>query len=549
MAEAKYSQPISATEIEHAVRNATAAIQAGNVDAANDIARAATDAGAEHPFLLKVQALWHHDHGRYQEALRGFHHARTLTSQDPSILNGIAACLSAMGEHAAALKMVDAALDVDPDAFFTHYLRGWVLEAGGDYRGACQAYERTIAAEPRHVQALAGLASASVRLEDFAAARTYAQKALALAPDMHTAILALAMTELGQDAPAAAEGQMRGLLDADTNLPPKVQAIAYGILGDALDAQDRIADAFAAYARENEILRSLHAHLESVTGRGPDELNLLASALEALPAWERPAATHTPTGPKTHIFLLGFPRSGTTLLEQVLACHPDLVDLEEQNLFGDTAQIWQENPQAVSRLREASADDLSEAREHYWRAIGERNLDVAGKILLDKQPFNTAKLPLIARLFPDAKIIFALRDPRDVVLSVYRRHFETAAITYGLLTLDGAANLYDAMMRVGAACREKLPLAFHEHKYEAMVEDFDAQIKAVCEFCGIEQNEAMHDFAKNAAKRDIASISAPQVRRGLYSEGMGQWRRYAKQLQPVMPVLESWVKAFQYPKD
>ncbi|HET7334312.1 MAG TPA: sulfotransferase domain-containing protein, partial [Rhizomicrobium sp.] len=104
-------------------------------------------------------------------------------------------------------------------------------------------------------------------------------------------------------------------------------------------------------------------------------------------------------------------------------------------------------------------------------------------------------------------------------------------------------------MRVGAASRKKLPLAFHEHKYEAMVEDFDAQIKAVCEFCGIEQNDAMHDFAKNAAKRDITSISAPQVRRGLYSEGVGQWRRYAKQMQPVMPVLEPWVKAFQYPKD
>ena len=549
MAEAKFSQPISTTEVEHAVQNATAAIQAGNVDAANDIARAATDAGAEHPFLLKVQALWHHDHGRYQDALRGFHHARTLTPQDTSILNGIAACLSAMGQHAAALKMADASLDVDPDAFFTHYLRGWILEAAGDYRGARQAYERTIAAEPRHVQALAGLASASVRLDDFAAARTYAQKALALAPTQHTAILALAMAELGQDAPAAAESQMRGLLDANTALPPRVQAIANGVLGDALDAQDRIDDAFAAYARENEILRSMHAHLESVTGRGPDELNLLASALEALPEWDRPIATDNPTGPKTHIFLLGFPRSGTTLLEQVLACHPDLVDLEELDLFGDTAQAWLENQQAVSRLREATGADLSEAREHYWRAIGERNLDVAGKILLDKQPFNTAKLPLIARLFPDAKIIFAHRDPRDVVLSAYRRHFETAAITYGLLTLDGAANLYDAMMRVGAASRKKLPLAFHEHKYEAMIEDFDVQIKAVCAFCGIEQNDAMHDFAKNAAKRDIASISAPQVRRGLYSEGVGQWRRYAKQMQPVMPVLEPWVKAFQYPKD
>lgn len=549
MAETTYSQPISASEIEHAVQRAMAAMQTGNVDAANSIAGPAVDAGAEHPFLLKVQALWLHYQGRHQEALRGFHHARTLTPQDPSIFNGIAACLSAMGEQAAALKMVDASLELEPNAFGTHYLRGWVLEAAGDYRGAHQAYERTIAAEPRHVQALAGLASAAVRLDDFATARASAEKALALAPNQPTATLALAMAELGEGAAKAAESRIRKFLDANANLPPRVRAIANGVLGDALDAQDRTADAFAAYTSENDVLRGMYPQLETVTTKGPAELNRLAEALETLPAWDRAQAADAQDGPKTHIFLLGFPRSGTTLLEQILASHPEMVDLEELNLLGDAAQNWQADVQAVSRLRDASAEDLRQAREGYWRAIAERGLDVNGKILLDKQPLNTAKLPLIARLFPDAKIIFALRDPRDVLLSAYRRHFATTEVTYGLLTLDGAAKLYDAMMRVGVACREKLPLAFHEHKYEAMIEDFDARIEAVCKFIGIEQTPAMRDFAKQSAERTIASISASQVRRGLYAEGVGQWRRYAKQLEPAMPLLGPWVKAFHYPQD
>jgi hypothetical protein len=156
------------------------------------------------------------------------------------------------------------------------------------------------------------------------------------------------------------------------------------------------------------------------------------------------------------------------------------------------------------------------------------------------------KLPLIARLFPDAKIIFALRDPRDVVLSCYRQRFQMNASMYELLTLEGAARFYDGVMRLGLICRERLPLAFHTHRYEDLVADFDGASEAVCRFIGVPWSAGMREFAATLGERASATPSAPQVARGLYSEGVGQWRRFEDDLEPIMSTLAPWITLFGY---
>ncbi len=168
------------------------------------------------------------------------------------------------------------------------------------------------------------------------------------------------------------------------------------------------------------------------------------------------------------------------------------------------------------------------------------------RVFVDKHPFNTIKLPLILKLFPDAKILFAIRDPRDVVFSCFRRHFDVDFVKFAFLELESAAQLYDAVMGFGMLCREKLPLAFFEHRYESLIADFDGQTRAVCDFIGVEWSDKLRDFAATAQSLDSRWASAGQVKRGFYTEGVGQWRRYREEIAPVIPLLEPWIARFGY---
>jgi len=175
--------------------------------------------------------------------------------------------------------------------------------------------------------------------------------------------------------------------------------------------------------------------------------------------------------------------------------------------------------------------------------------DPAGKVFVDKHPLNTFRLPLILKLFPDAKILFARRDPRDVVLSCFRRRFAMSGSAYQLLTLPGAANHYDAAMRLADVLEPAMGPRTLVVRHESLVEDFDATVGEVCSFLGLAWTDAMRNFADKAKDRAVATPSGVQLSRGLSAEGVGAWRRYAEQLAPVLPTLKPWVDAYGYPAE
>jgi hypothetical protein len=117
---------------------------------------------------------------------------------------------------------------------------------------------------------------------------------------------------------------------------------------------------------------------------------------------------------------------------------------------------------------------------------------------------------------------------------------------YQLLTLEGAAAYYDAVMRLSELYRELLPLPQHLVRYESLVEDFEGTARAACDFIGLEWDEAMREFAAKARSRGISTPSAAQVARGLNREGQGVWHRYRQHMAPVLPILEPWVRRFGY---
>jgi hypothetical protein len=252
---------------------------------------------------------------------------------------------------------------------------------------------------------------------------------------------------------------------------------------------------------------------------------------------------------KPHVFLLGFPRSGTTLLEQVLASHADVVALGEKETLTDSIEAFLTRPADFSRLVNASPEMLEQYRGLYWKEVAKFAGDVQGKALVDKNPINTVRLPLIARLFPNAKILFAVRDPRDVVLSCFRNQFDINSVTREFLSLGTTARFYDAVMHLADVCRARLSLDIFELRLEDLIADFDTKAREVCDFVGLPWDARLRDFASVARTRGVATPSARQVVRDINASGVGQWRRYAKELEPVLPILQPWVSRFGYPAD
>ena len=200
----------------------------------------------------------------------------------------------------------------------------------------------------------------------------------------------------------------------------------------------------------------------------------------------------------------------------------------------------------VTRLAGVLGESLEPFREDYWRRVGDFGVDTRDKTFVDKQPLNTFRLPLIFKLFPEARIIFAVRDPRDVVLSCFRRSFNMNASMYQFNSLEAAARYYAAIMEAGAAYMQALPLEVFRIRYEDLVRDFIPTATDLCAFLGVEWNERMKDFAQTAAGRRIATPSSTQVGRGLYEEGVDQWRHYDVALKAVTPILAPWIERFGY---
>jgi tetratricopeptide (TPR) repeat protein len=526
-----------------------AAVRAGDLGTAGRLAHAALGQGLEHPVLLNLRALEHEEAGRFGQALDDLRRAHFLSPEDFSILNACGLCLARMERREEALRCYDQALALEPNFGPGWFNRGWVLERMGETAEAARSYAKAAEINPENAQAWANLAALDARRGDAEAVSEHAERALAAQPGHPTAVLALADSDVFE--PLGAERRLRELLAGTLTLFDRAQAL--GQLGDALDALDRSAEAFAAYAQSNALFREELAPRFESPGQPTvaDTVQWLTSWASALPsrAWRGQSADRSEAGETAHVFLLGFPRSGTTLIESALAKHPDVVSLEERDTLQRAVLAFMNDPGDLARLASASSRELTALRRDYWAIVRKFGIVPAGKIFIDKNPFNTLKLPVIDRLFPDARIVFSVRDPRDVVLSCFRRRFGINPSTYEFLDLERTAANYAGVMALAELLETKLELNEHRLFYERLVADFAGETRAVCEFIGAGWRDDLIDFADRARRGRVASASGAQIARGLYRGGAGQWRRYRDQLAPVLPILAPWIERFGYPPD
>jgi tetratricopeptide (TPR) repeat protein len=543
--------------LQGCLRGIDAAMRAGNSQAAMQLAAEGAARGFAHPQLLTLAVHERLAAGDGETALGYAEAARELAPRDADVLNALGLSLVAVGRAREAVSVFDRGLRQAPGSAMLHFNKADALESLSELARARREYERALAIEPVYPEALARIASMAALSGDAKAARDYAERALKQNPREAAAALALVMADLEEK---RFEDAIRraGTLAQDPATRPVNRSIAQGLIGDAYDGLGKPAEAFAAYSASNATRKAWFQPVYEAPGI--ETASMRAARLTAYfrdaasKAWradkDAPLFRPAPKSPlATHVFLVGFPRSGTTLLEQILASHGNVEAMEERDCFTRAFDDFVMAEGGLERLAGLSGTALDPWRKAYWKYAADGAFVPSCGVFIDKMPLNTVLLALVAKLFPRAKVLFALRDPRDVVLSCFRRRFGMSAQMYEFLTLEGTARYYDAVMTLGECYRDFLDLDTHVVRYEDVVADLEGETRRICTFLGLEWDEGMRGFAEKTRARDVNTPSAAQVARGLYTQGTGQWRAYRAQLAPVLPMLRPWCAKFGYEEE
>lgn len=526
---------VSQSDLETQAQAAEAALAAGHGDA-HDCMVAALGR-SQRGDLLGAQAL--------------FDRALQLEPANPAILTGLAILRRQQRRLRDAVLACDAAIRAAPDYADAWLERGVILTAGGSNAAARESFARAAVLAPWLAPAHAGLAALAARDGDAEAARCHAEAALERDPNNVVATCALANAELTSGNADAARCLLEPVV-ARLIRPSSDRSLAYGALGDAYDRLGDSEAAYSAYAASKADFAFVEGSPEAGELSNTAFVEALIAGFAALPdqVWRAPSLDQPAKAAARHVFLLGYPRSGTTLLENVLASLPGVTALEERPTLGaaDQAYLMGDREQVIAGLAEFSrldADAIEPLRTAYWDMVVASGIPAAAPCFVDMDPIKGTRLPLIARLFPEAKILVMRRDPRDVVWSCFHTNFGVSSGTLEFTSLERVARHYDALMRLTDTAMARLDLAFHEVHYHRLVQQFDATTHEICAFLGLEWSEDLRRFDATAARRGVSTASSSQVRRGLY-DGTGQWQRYARHIEPVLPILKPWIERLGY---
>lgn len=526
-------------EIHRLMADASAAYAQGDVRRAGAGATRVLQQAPEMPeamHLLGLCFLREGDAGRAVQLLR---HAAALRPADAMLVHHLGIALQDAGDLAGALAVLERAAALDPRDVDIRLNIGVVSEKAGDTASAEQAYRDVLEREPRHAAAAAYLSSILEQRNSLEDAAVLSDRALEIEPREPVANLTRAQLDLRTGRMSEAAARLQDLL-ADPALSPRNRAVAAGRLGAAYDRLGEPEAAWRQFMAAKTALQGTFAP-QAEGMYGLSAATRMRRYLDRLPDGSPSIQGTMP------VFLVGFPRSGTTLLDQILSGHPGIEVLEEKATLLDFLSEFTADDAALERLTRVVDAELEPWRRRYWQRVQSfMPTRDPQRLFVDKMPLNSLYMPLIHRLFPGARYLFALRDPRDVVLSCCMQTFTLNEAMRHFQSLDETARYYAAVMDVGAASAARLQGQVHRIRYEDVVADTEGAARRLLEFLGLPWDSSVLDFQRTARAKRISTPSYHQVVEPIYTRARERWRRYENQLAPVLPLLQPFVERFGY---
>ena len=252
--------------------------------------------------------------------------------------------------------------------------------------------------------------------------------------------------------------------------------------------------------------------------------------------------------PGAPVFIIGFPRSGTTLLDTLLRGHPSIRVAEEADAVGVMVnRLSGDSDERLQTLANLQDRDVEGLRKTYFDALARHTRPEDGVTLVDRFALNTVYAGEIHRIFPEARLILMLRHPADCVLSCFMQTFYETPANASFFTLEDSAHLYDRVFGLWRQYTGLLQLNVLQVKYEDLVTDAETTCRQLLDFLEMPWHPGILEHERTALDRSlISTASYNQVTRPLYTEAQGRWQRYRAALEPVLPVLEPWIGYFGY---
>ena len=430
---------------------------------------------------------------------------------------------------------------------------------GQQYQGlrqlddAQRCYERAVAADPESVDARINLAvwfEKERRLDD---AWECVEACLKKHPRDDQARYFRALLLHRKKQSAEAEAALRNLIQ-DGPAYPYVKYAAPHLLGVVLDELGQYDEAMRWLCEAKAQVRTItdtrvleHAYDEADRRRRTELAGLTA---EMLRRWR--AEPPVSKGKYQLAFLGGHPRSGTTLLEQILDAHPEVLAFDEPAAFNQEITARLPSSAALATRQADPLDTLpaklrATMRERYIKSLlREISGEPTARVLLDKNPSPTMSLNVWLRVFPELKVIIALRDPRDVVISCFFLNIMLNATNVNFLSLERTAKHYADLMDVWLRLRDLGGFEWLETRYESVVANLESEGRRVTEFLGLSWHTQQARYHENSRRKFLYAPTYHDVTQPVYRRAVGRWQRYTQALEPLQPRLAVYCRAFGY---
>lgn len=522
--------------------------------------------------------------GRFDQAIESYKKAISLREDYVEAHNNLAILLERLGRFDEAESVLLRLIKLKPEYSYAHINLGNTLKYLGRFKEAIESYEKAIDcgsddvpqaitnigvtlqemgrlpdAEASFVKAIEldsscveahlnyiNLLEISNRLEEMCA---QLDEAAGRFDERATDFLfykALAEFRIGHSSTASAQIRLSNAEQIAESRRPSF----FKLRGDLYDQEGNYESAFREYNLSNLAVKSsmrysrLSEAADEYFSRYQQRCSELKSYKRIFREWTKDNEDTVALSPP--VFLVGFPRSGTTLMDTILRTHSKIEVMEELPLVEQMHAVLGD-PWSMSAIEGLTPSMISSARDFYLRSRKQSISNHDKLICIDKLPLNIFHTPLITKIFPEAKFILALRHPVDCIFSCWMQNFKLNVAMCNMVDLERTVELYCLAMELFKTCEESQSLNVVKYRYEDLVLDLEGEVTRILDFLGVEwENELAHYRSTALARPLIDTPSHGQVIKPLYCDATMRWKKYEKQLQIYIPRLQNWIDHLGY---
>lgn len=481
--------------------------------------------------------------GHFQPSISHSNHALEIDPNNASAHNNLGGALKRTGDLAGSIASYKKAVQTAPDMADLHNNLGIVLTQNGDLSLAEVSYKRALQLAPDNYKFITSVCDFYEKTNDLSGlSDVLTQSESSKSADNANVLYYAALLGFRQKDYDRAKSVL-DRIDPDALIPKRVIAY-YELKGKLYDKLGLYNEAFAAFSDMNV---QIEGSPEFAAIKSEEYFADISASLKDLMQAKPLYPNTNPAHDNTPCFLVGFPRSGTTLLDTILRSHSQIIVAEEQPMV---AAIRHEmiGADGLNDIETLSAKQQNFLQAQYFAELEKHvNTSDANQLCIDKLPLNALDTPLIEAVFPTAKYILAIRHPYDCILSCYMQYFKLNPQMANMVNLDRIVAYYCVVMQTWAAAQTRYGLDFHMIRYEDLVTDMPTEIENLLQFLGLAWEESLTDYQKTALERGkINTPSYSQVVQPLYKDASYRWKNYRKHFEPYQDQIQPWIERFGY---